>query len=113
MKWLFSKKPALIPKPVEKSAAQIAAEENQAYLDELARKAVLAGALPDTSTAEERIAAVETHADAGKAWAETHNFVYNENKAAEEGRLTPGQALTQEVRRRQIAVKEEQAKRRV
>lgn len=110
-KWLtLFEKPAPAPKPVEKSAAQIAAEEDQAYLDELARKAVAAGALPDTSTAEERITAVETHANAGTSWIQGHDYLYNEQRAAEEGRVTPPQQLNQAVLKRQIAVKQEQHK---
>ena len=110
MNWF---KPKIAPVTVVKVAPPTEADETAAWLKDISEKAIAAGALPDTTTAAERITATETHADAGTSWAATHKFVYDEDKAAKEGRLTPGQTLTQEVQRRQIAVKEEQVKRRV
>jgi len=111
-KRLFGEKPTPTPEPVGKTAAQIEDEEAQAWLQDIAKKAIAAGALPDESTAEQRRDANETHAGAGKAWAETHRYIYDEQTASNGARITPAQELNILYLERQILTRQEAAKRR-
>lgn len=79
--------------------------EDQKWLEELTKKAIDAGALPDTSTPEDRIRAIMTQADSGRALADQFKLENDEMTAADNRLQTIAQKMANAQLTRQILVK--------
>lgn len=103
----FKKTPQVPVEPV----VPVEDDDTKEFLDRIAEKMIEKGALPliPNQTIDKSIQEREEAAYSGAV--ETHQYLTDEQKAAEEGRITPAQQLNIAVLDRQIAEREHRGER--